>query len=142
MRLAWDPDAIPATPAERAAAVLIDAIVFRALLVAVLVPGLIFERHGVMGIGLVVVIVGAVVNGLVGTAVWGRTLGQWMKGIRVVDAETGRAPGWRRVIARSTTHAVGGATPFWPLMYAGMFTRKDRRGLHDRIAGTIVVRTR
>jgi uncharacterized RDD family membrane protein YckC len=90
---------------------------------------------------------------IVPTAVWGRTLGKYVVGTRVVLAEDGRVPGWSRSIARWGMVALppGIVTltlPRWSfpvylvwsiVVYIPILYDPWRRGLHDRVAGTVVV---
>ncbi len=71
------------------------------------------------------------------TGIWGRTPGKWVAGIAVVD-EHGRSPGVAAAIPREVAWkalAIGSAG--LGLLWA-VFD-KERRGLHDRLAGTWVV---
>jgi uncharacterized RDD family membrane protein YckC len=72
------------------------------------------------------------------TGIWGRTLGKWVAGIVVVD-EKGRTPGVAVAISREVAwkviaYGLGGLGLLWIVF------DKERRGLHDRLAGTYVVR--
>jgi uncharacterized RDD family membrane protein YckC len=72
-----------------------------------------------------------------GTA--GQTLGKRLLGVRVLD-ESGAPIGYLRAVGRCMATIVA-ALPFGiGLVMAGL--RRDRRGLHDLLAGTRVVRTR
>jgi uncharacterized RDD family membrane protein YckC len=72
-----------------------------------------------------------------GTA--GQTLGKRLLGARVLD-ESGAPIGYLRALGRSLATIVA-TVPFGiGLVMAGF--RRDRRGLHDLLAGTRVVRTR
>jgi uncharacterized RDD family membrane protein YckC len=72
-----------------------------------------------------------------GTA--GQTLGKRLLGVRVLD-EGGAPIGYLRALGRCVATIVA-ALPFGlGLAIAGL--RRDRRGLHDLLAGTLVVRTR
>lgn len=78
------------------------------------------------------------------TAVWGRTPGKVMLGLRCVDVDTGRPPGMVRSVFRGLLlHAwVGIPVAGWLLPAAITLTTvfaPSGRGLHDRLAGTIVV---
>lgn len=83
-------------------------------------------------------------NEIIGTAVWGQTVGKRLLGLRVVRADTYGTPGWRRALLR-----VFGLTPLGLLPYGGVageaaddasfLFSKSRRALHDVISGTIVV---
>jgi uncharacterized RDD family membrane protein YckC len=74
---------------------------------------------------------------IVPTGIWGRTLGKWVAGIVVID-EHGRPPGVAAAIPREVAWkalAIGsaGLGILWAVF------DKERRGLHDRLAGTWVV---
>ena len=71
------------------------------------------------------------------TGIWGRTLGKWVAGIVVVD-EQGRTPGVAVAISREVAwkviaYGLAGLGLLWIVF------DKERRGLHDRLAGTYVV---
>lgn len=84
-------------------------------------------------------------------ALWGQTVGKRLTGIKVVSAAGGR-PRASQVLARAAIYALPPAVRplpvlnvlaaiFW-LADAGLvFERPYRQTLHDRAAGTIVVRT-
>jgi uncharacterized RDD family membrane protein YckC len=93
---------------------------------------------------------------VVATARWGRTLGKLAAGTRVVAADDGDVPGWRRSLVRWAVPALvplaltvvepdGGVARFlaygvWPtVVYAPVLWDGWRRGFHDRAAGTVVV---
>ena len=79
------------------------------------------------------------------TALWGRTPGKAIVGTRVVGIGDGGVPGWKRALLRWVlpalafqVHLVG-----WVLalaLRAALVADPLRRGVHDRLAGTIVVR--
>ena len=85
-------------------------------------------------------------------AVWGCTLGKAAVGTRVV-LEDGRGPvGWRVAVVRWAVPAVatfaislipgagGVLSLLWSIViYSGILRDDQRRGLHDQIAGTVVV---
>ncbi|MGI8806454.1 MAG: RDD family protein [Acidimicrobiales bacterium] len=82
---------------------------------------------------------------IVPTAVWGQTLGKIAMGIRVVVEEDGSLPGWRRSALRWALPGVAGRLPYVGLgvglaVMASLVWDPRRRGLHDRLAGTVVVR--
>ena len=91
------------------------------------------------------------VYGVVCVAVWGRTVGKWFVGTRVVDRATGSRPGWAAATARVLLPAavavvgeIGGYyRPIerlaWIVVYVPILWDPLRRGLHDRLAGTLVV---
>lgn len=71
------------------------------------------------------------------TGIWGRTPGKWVAGIVVVD-EQGRTPGVAVAISREVawkviSYGLAGLGLLWIVF------DRDRRGLHDRLAGTYVV---
>ena len=82
---------------------------------------------------------------LVPTALWGRTPGKVIVGTRVVGIGDERPPGWTRAILRWVlpalafqVHVVGWALALG--VRAALALDPLRRGVHDRLAGTIVVR--
>lgn len=82
---------------------------------------------------------------IVPTALWGRTPGKAIVGTRVVGTGDGRVPGFKRAVLRWVlpalafqVHVVGWALAL--LLRAVLVFEPLRRGVHDRLAGTIVVR--
>ncbi|MGI5326279.1 RDD family protein [Actinomadura nitritigenes] len=88
-------------------------------------------------------------------AVWGKTIGKRAVGIRVVRADDRTAAGWGQIIARqgfvfladALTTALtllvplGGLIGFVALLdNAWILWDRDRRAVHDKVAGTVVVR--
>ena len=97
-------------------------------------------------------------NTIVAMALWGLSLGKALVGIRVVKEVDGSVPRFGTAFIRAGVQSfqVGFAVhPFgiewltvivgpWPLVCYGplLADRELRRGLHDRIAGTLVIRDR
>ena len=82
---------------------------------------------------------------IVPTAVWGQTPGKIAVGTRVVVEEDGSLPGWRRATVRWALPGILGRLPevgLWVSLaiMASLVLDRRRRGLHDRVAGTIVIR--
>jgi uncharacterized RDD family membrane protein YckC len=82
---------------------------------------------------------------IVPTAIWGQTLGKIAVGTRVVAEEDGSLPGWRRAAVRWALPGIIGRLPYVGLwvslaVMASLIWDPRRRGLHDRLAGTIVIR--
>ena len=82
---------------------------------------------------------------IVPTAVWGQTPGKIAVGTRVVVEADGSLPGWRRAVLRWALPGVVGRLPYVGLgvslaVMASLGWDPRRRGLHDRLAGTIVIR--
>ena len=74
----------------------------------------------------------------------GQTIGKRVMQIRIVDADTGRYPGWvRLVILRAYVNGLFAAATFGLYGFVDTFFifRDDRRTLHDRLARTRVDRT-
>lgn len=79
------------------------------------------------------------------TAVWGRTLGQWALGIRVVRVEDGSPPGWLRTIVRFVVFQTVPVVGFVYLM--ALLTKLQfgagggvpGRMVWDHASGTVVV---
>jgi len=91
------------------------------------------------------------------TAIWGRTLGKWIVGTRVIDDDTGRNPSWLRSIVRYVVPSLGSllalaVSPRWvaallstlwaTIVYAPLLWSPRVQGIHDRAARTVVVLTR
>ena len=96
---------------------------------------------------------------IVAIACWGRTIGKTVVGTRVVAAADHSAPGWHRATLRWAV-VVGPLffTVWLPrgigqwidpilgniwmiVVYVGVLSHPLRQGLHDRVAGTLVVET-
>ena len=82
---------------------------------------------------------------IVPTAIWGQTAGKLAVGARVVTVADGSVPGWWRSVMRWTLPGLAGRLPYVGLwvsvvIIATVIGDPRRRGLHDRLAGTIVLR--
>lgn len=92
----------------------------------------------------VLVVVASLLSEVVPTAIWGRTFGKALLGLRVVDPDDEQPPGWARAFGRwvllggALAVPVVGVPAFALVVGAGLLDRR-RRGLHDRLAGTVVV---
>lgn len=78
------------------------------------------------------------------TAYWGRTPGKAMLGVRCIDTDTGRPPGFIRSVFRAMLIHAWVAVPMvgWVLPVAIALTvvaSQAGRGVHDRLAGTRIV---
>ena len=99
-----------------------------------------FDLTGIL-LGLVVGIGYEVVQ----IALWGRTLGKRMIGIRVIHAAHGGLPGWGKAFGR---WAIPGLLALIPLVgwllsilcYVSATWDRVYQGWHDKAAGTLVVR--
>jgi len=69
---------------------------------------------------------------------WGRTVGQKLLGLRVVDANTGTRISYTRALLRYVGVFIASIPFSLGLMWAGWDARKQ--GWHDKIAGTFVVK--
>lgn len=82
---------------------------------------------------------------IVPTALWGRTPGKAIVNIRVVGIGDERPPGWKRAVLRWVLPALAFqvAVVGWVIalaLRAALVLDPLHRGVHDRLAGTIVVR--
>jgi uncharacterized RDD family membrane protein YckC len=82
---------------------------------------------------------------IVPTALWGQTPGKIAIGTQVVVEEDGSVPGWRRAAVRWAVPGFAGRLPYVGLwvslaVMATLIADRRRRGLHDRMAGTIVIK--
>lgn len=80
-------------------------------------------------------------------AIWGRTVGKFAMGTRVVRVDTGGPLLWWSAAIRALVPLAAGVIPgagmFLSLViYATAFWDRRRQGWHDRAAGTIVVQIR
>ena len=83
-------------------------------------------------------------------ALWGRTLGKRIAGIKVVNAESGALPGWGKAIGRWAVPSIPAAIPLqtlWPIgalwwVLCNVSLTWDRvcQGWHDKAAGTLVIK--
>ncbi|WP_420637495.1 RDD family protein [Candidatus Poriferisocius sp.] len=76
----------------------------------------------------------------------GQTPGKMAAGIRVVAAESGALPGFRKALRRWAIPGLVALVPVvgWLLVYVcylSLTWGRDRKGWHDHVAGTMVVRT-
>ena len=89
-----------------------------------------------------------VVYETIAVALWGRTLGKLLLGLRVTRFSDGKRPGWGQSAQRIVLPSVAWAIPIdgSGVLAAGVYLTSVfeplRRGWHDRYAGTIVLRTR
>ena len=98
------------------------------------------------GINVAVVSV-AFVYGFGSIAMWGRTIGKWVLGTRVVRVDTAGPVLPSSAAIRSLVPLAAGVLPgigqFLSLViYATAFFDRRRQGWHDKAAGTIVVMKR
>jgi uncharacterized RDD family membrane protein YckC len=78
---------------------------------------------------------------VLGMWAYGLTPGKWMLGIRVVKRDTGLPIGfWRMVLRQTIGQWVAAILCYLGFLWA--FFDANRQGWHDKIAGTLVIRTR
>ncbi len=76
------------------------------------------------------------------TAATGQTIGKRAVGIRVIDVESGAPPGRNASLLRAALPPILGilVPAFgWVVPYIWAVWDRDRRGIHDRLARTVVV---
>lgn len=144
-----------AEPGARLRAKIIDLKILVAVVVGciiVVLLALAADRSNT-GVGVVGgVVLASMILGLVSllydpvlVAIRGQTVGKMAMRIRVVCADNGELPGWGRSFGR---WAVPGALLFVPgvgvllalVCFASLTWDPSRRGWHDRLAGTVVVK--
>jgi uncharacterized RDD family membrane protein YckC len=137
-----------ASVGQRVGGALVDGLLTSMVVVVPLLLGLIKLDNLERGLPAVVVVglflFGAVYT-VVPTALWGQTLGKIAVGTRVVVEEDGSLPGWRRSALRWAVPGIAGRLPYVGLwvslaVMGSLVFDQRRRGLHDRVAGTIVIR--
>ena len=133
---------------QRVAGALVDGLLTSMVVVVPLLLGVIeldrLESQLPAPVVLGLFLFGAIYT-VVPTAVWGQTLGKIAVGTRVVVEADGSVPGWRRAALRWALPGVAGRLPYIGLVVslavmASLVFDRRRRGLHDRLAGTIVVK--
>ncbi len=138
-----------ASLAQRLGGVLVDGLLTSMVVVVPLLLGVVhFDTVADLRIsagwaGLLVAF-GAVYT-IVPTAVWGQTPGKLAVGSRVVVEADGSVPGWRRSAVRWFVSEGVGQVPFvgiWIslVVIGSLLFDPRRRGMHDKAAGTIVLR--
>lgn len=99
------------------------------------------------GILLVLAAIWSLYN-IIPVALWGRTLGKRVVGIKIVDARSGEAPGWGKAVARWAIAGLPAAIPFlmwigwlwWILCNVSLTWDRVHQGWHDKAARTLVIK--
>lgn len=137
-----------ASVAQRIGGALIDGLLTSMVVVVPILLGLIDVKDMEKGLPssllLGLFLFGALYT-IVPTALLGQTLGKIAVGTRVVVEADGTLPGWRRSALRWALPGLAGRLPVVGLgvslaIVGSLLWDPRRRGLHDRIAGTIVVK--
>lgn len=138
-----------ASVGQRIAGALIDGLLTSMVVVVPLLLGLIRietlqEQRISAGWAFSLLVFGAVYT-IVPTALWGQTPGKVAVGTRVVAEVDGSRPGWRRSAVRWAVPGFLGRLPYVGILVSLVVTGSlvldpRRRGLHDKAAGTIVIR--
>jgi uncharacterized RDD family membrane protein YckC len=125
------------SPASRIVAEFVDWLVFIGLCGITagiaLVVGV--PSWGIWVLVLVVAPVLLTIYEIVAIAAWGTTVGKRFAGLRVLRAGTLETPGWKRAAIRT----LGLAPWSWIPRYLQRHAFRGAHGLHDRLAGTVVV---
>jgi uncharacterized RDD family membrane protein YckC len=101
------------------------------------------EETGLVAAGVLVLVAGAIlviVIYLRALARTGQTWGRRIVGIAVVNADTGGPPGWGKAIGRQLFAAVISSYVLY-LGYLWMIWDSKNQTWHDKVAGTLVVRS-
>ena len=130
--------------ALRCGALLIDYILFALVLTfSIMIARLMGGGARMAGgtaekVGLLITLIVAVLDLIIMAGLTGRTIGKWTTGLRI-ERTDGRLPGIGRIALR---HLVGYPLSLLPfgLGFLMVTVSSTGRGLHDLIAGTIVVR--
>lgn len=139
---------VPASIVQRVAGALVDGLLTSMVVVVPMLVGLIDveDLEGPLPPVFVpaLILFGAVYT-IVPTALWGQTLGKIAVGSRVVVESDGSLPGWRRSFLRWALPGLLARLSYVGLVLTlaiivSIVIDPLRRGLHDRVAGTIVVR--
>ena len=139
-----------ATVGQRIGGALIDGLLTSMVIVVPMILGLIDveEFDGALpGPVLMGLFLFGAIYTIVPTAVLGQTPGKIAVGTRVVAEADGSLPGWRRSVVRWALPGVAGRLPVVGLavslvIIGSLLWDPRRRGLHDKLAGTVVVKVR
>ncbi len=145
-----------AEPVARLRAKFIDGMILVAVIVMGVFVVLLSAAAGEWGAGIGIVegvLISSVILALVSVlydpamiAIRGQTIGKMVTGIRVVRLDDGELPSWGRSFGRWVLPGVLLAIPgigFVPVVicWASLTWDPSRRGWHDKVAGTVVVKT-
>lgn len=143
-------DPLPlATPARRLAGFLLDVIIYVGIAtVALIIVGTDFDALArgddvVSGpvLFMIVIVIGVYQVTLITSR--GQTVGKMLVRTRVIDDTSRGLPSFQQAFVRWGAPAAVGAVPWLsllaPLMYAWLLRDPRRQGLHDKLAGTMVV---
>lgn len=140
-----------ASPWVRLAAVIIDGLIYVALVVVFVVIAALTSGTGqsdeefplaiILAAAVAVIIFFVIQMVLLGTR--GQTIGKITMNIRIVDAQTGAHPGWPRlVLLRAIVNGILTGIPFLGFVYhlvdSLFIFRPDHRTIHDLYSGTRV----
>jgi len=144
-----------AEPSARLSAKIIDFLILVAVIVGgviVVLVALVAEGFGV-GIGLVegvflaalLIVLASLLYDPLFIAIRGQTVGKKATGIRVVRADNGELPTLGRSFARWALPGVllaipGAGYALAALCFSSLLRDASRRGWHDKVAGTVVVK--
>ena len=137
-----------ASVGQRVVGALVDGLLTSMVLVVPLLLGLLDlddVQEGLPAPVLIGLFLFGAIYTIVPTAVLGQTFGKIAVGTRVVVDGDGSLPGWRRSALRWALPGVAGRLPLiglWVglIVMASLVLDGRRRGLHDRLAGTVVVK--
>jgi len=104
------------------------------------------DFSGFSALGILLGVVVGVGYEVLQIAVWGQTLGKRMVGVKVIHANHGGLPGWGKAFGR---WAIPGLLALIPLVgwilsivcYLSATWDRVYQGWHDKVAGTLVIRT-
>jgi uncharacterized RDD family membrane protein YckC len=129
---------------------LVDGLIVLAIIAALFVPAFVFDEMGsdvaagTFGVlAFLAYIFGPLVYETVLIGRWGKTLGKRLMGISVVTAAGAQKVSFGSALGRAAVVWVGGWVPLLVLIvFAWAFWDDRNQGLHDKVAGTIVISDR
>lgn len=140
-----------ASPWARLAAVIIDGLIYAAVVIVFVIitaltssPGQSDEEFPlalILAAAVAVIVLFIIQMVLLGTR--GQTIGKIVMNIRIVDVQTGDHPGWTRlVLLRAIVNGILTSIPFLGFIYflvdSLFIFRPDHRTIHDLYSGTRV----
>lgn len=134
----------PAVPLAPLGVRLLARVIDGAILTALVLPITLLVRSGTVDpvVGLAILVLLPVYE-LVPTALYGKSLGKWAMGLKVVRLADGGDIGWSHALGRFVVTTALGCVPCVPIdpLYC-LWDKPNRQTLHDKAARTVLIADR